>query len=233
MADAHLMVRQVSGERLRHELDLILSEIHAVEMINRLAELGLLQAIHPDLEWNSQIAYRVAAVIHHTPGPEWKLPTQTGHISLAQALVYIAWFAYYPSERARNLDELLRMLRMPAALLAAISAATKLVEKLPTLVTARPWEVVEQLESIPWLTLYVLSEIAGSSTEREVLRRYVMEWSKLEPRTNGDTLRAMGIPPGPAYRTILNALRRAWLEGIISSAEQEEIYLEKLLQGIT
>jgi hypothetical protein len=42
-------------------------------------------------------------------------------------------------------------------------------------------------------------------------------------------LQALGLPPSPLYRTILKALRDAWLDGNIQTAEEEETLLGKLL----
>ncbi|MBE3117409.1 MAG: CCA tRNA nucleotidyltransferase, partial [Candidatus Atribacteria bacterium] len=50
--DARLLINRLSAERVRHELDLILEEENAASMLKRLAELGILAAAHPALEWN-------------------------------------------------------------------------------------------------------------------------------------------------------------------------------------
>ena len=49
MDEARPMLEKLSSERVRHELDLILDEPNWFEMLTRLAELGLLKAIHPEL----------------------------------------------------------------------------------------------------------------------------------------------------------------------------------------
>ena len=54
-------------------------------------------------------------------------------------------------------------------------------------------------------------------------------WRKVQPASNGDTLRARGLPPGPRYREILTRLRTAWLDGEVNSAEEERVLLDKLL----
>ena len=56
MEQARPLLKQVTGSRLRHELDLILDEPQAVDMLARLSQLGLLSAIHPDLGWSVELA---------------------------------------------------------------------------------------------------------------------------------------------------------------------------------
>ena len=49
MDEARPMLEKLSPERVRHELDRILDEPNWFEMLTRLADLGLLKAIHPEL----------------------------------------------------------------------------------------------------------------------------------------------------------------------------------------
>src|SRR4030066_1426578 len=51
LIEARSLVGQVSGGRIRHELDHILDEDQRVSMLERLSELDLLSEIHPALVW--------------------------------------------------------------------------------------------------------------------------------------------------------------------------------------
>jgi hypothetical protein len=42
-------------------------------------------------------------------------------------------------------------------------------------------------------------------------------------------LRELGVPPGPIYRQVIRTLRNAWLDGKISTPEQEKALLEEVL----
>ncbi|HKY32006.1 MAG TPA: hypothetical protein VJV23_05670, partial [Candidatus Polarisedimenticolia bacterium] len=46
----------------------------------------------------------------------------------------------------------------------------------------------------------------------------------------GDTLRRMGLPPGPAYSQVLARIRRARLDGRIRTDEQERAMAEALVR---
>jgi hypothetical protein len=65
---------------------------------------------------------------------------------------------------------------------------------------------------------------------KKVLQTYVARWQYISPTINGHDLRARGLHPGPAYREILTTLRDAWVDGRITSSEQESELLEKLLE---
>ena len=236
MEDARPMVRQVSGERLRHELDLMLSEQNPTVLFDRLAELDLLSAIHPELAWTPWISERVKAILETQPGPEWELPAQVSHMPLARMLAYATWFAHLPVEKAPGPDAQEQalaigvLLRFPSTLLQTIAAVHRLAPELPGLVEARPGLVVERLEDYPRLALYILQQLSPVEAERAMLQRFAAEWRFIKPITTGDDLRNMGFPPGPAYRYLLAALRHAWLEGEITSQEQELARLRDLLR---
>lgn len=225
MDDARPMMRQVSGERLRHEMDLMLTEPKALEMLGRSAALELLTAIHPQLAWNPTIAARVERILTACPGSEWGLPAQWGHFPLQRALAYIAWFSWLPAEQAKTLSHLLRI---PAGVQAAIHAARLLSAELPGLVNLPPSKVTHKLEQYPRVALFAVHELTSSDAERNLLQRFASEWSRVQPLTNGDDLRKMGLPPGPSYRLILDSLRQAWLDSEITSREEELMRLKEL-----
>ena len=71
--------------------------------------------------------------------------------------------------------------------------------------------------------------IAPTHIARHQIGRYVREWQTQRQVTNGDDLRAMGIPAGPIYGYILRRLRDAWLDGEVESIEAEKALLEQML----
>jgi tRNA nucleotidyltransferase (CCA-adding enzyme) len=67
--------------------------------------------------------------------------------------------------------------------------------------------------------------------QKDVISRYIQVWRNISPTISGHDLRNQGIPPGPVYRNILEALREAWLDGDITTVEQESKMLEQLISG--
>ena len=53
------MINRVTGERIRNELALCLEEPKRSEMLARLAELGVLKRIHPDLIWRPATSHKL------------------------------------------------------------------------------------------------------------------------------------------------------------------------------
>jgi tRNA nucleotidyltransferase (CCA-adding enzyme) len=56
---------------------------------------------------------------------------------------------------------------------------------------------------------------------QEILTDYLVDWRHITSALNGHDLRDLGVPRGPIYREILNALRAARLDGAVHSREEE------------
>ena len=69
------------------------------------------------------------------------------------------------------------------------------------------------------------------ATLREPLRAMMLHYRQIKPTVNGDDLRAMGLPPSARYREILDALRKAWLDGEVRTSEEEQAFLQRLIEN--
>ncbi len=55
LLEARPLIDKLSGDRIRHELNIILDDLSRVNILSRLNELGLLTAIHVDLAWDTWV----------------------------------------------------------------------------------------------------------------------------------------------------------------------------------
>lgn len=218
------LLERVSGDRIRHELDHILDEIQAANMMSRLNELELLAAIEPDLIWDDWIYDKVIKLVDIEPSPDWGLEA-TGSVLRTQ-LGYLLWMIRLPRIHAQRG---IKRLKLPRTLADEILSAQELWQKLERLTGAKVSEIVGVLEKTGHLALYANYLASDDEEQRAILKKYVSNWAKVEPNTDGHTLRQRGIPPGPIYRQVLSTLRDAWLDGTIDSPEQEERLLQELI----
>ncbi|MEA5452344.1 CBS domain-containing protein [Leptolyngbya sp. CCNP1308] len=58
-----------------------------------------------------------------------------------------------------------------------------------------------------------------------VLWRYLMEWASTAPLMDGEQLKALGYRPGPSFRTMLEALFAAQLDGTIATPAEAKAFL--------
>src|SRR5574340_772428 len=225
MDEAHDLIRQVSGDRLRHEFDLLMAESQPANGFARLAELGLLRAIHPLCEWTPEIAKVVQAVLKEPLLPGWELPETVGNIPIRKALAYMVWFGQLTEEAGQGIAH---RLRLSHHLSRAIEDVHTCMDQLPDLVGRSPSRVVAALDEISLPVLYAVTSLCPSVDVCTLLEHYATTWRYVQPKVDGYALLAMGLQPGPAYRQIVWALRAAWLDGKVNSAEQEGALLHQM-----
>ncbi|MDR3572655.1 MAG: CBS domain-containing protein [Anaerolineaceae bacterium] len=227
--EAHTLLHQVSGDRLRHELDLMLSETRVGAMLARLDELGLLSAIHPELKWEPDLTRLLDQAMIAPIDPVWELPNRIGHTPVRRMLGYLVWLGRIPCKQAESIAE---RLRFPNTMCNPLLAACQLWNDLPGLMNARPSEITTRLDLVPRPALYAVSILTVSDDAKTLLQQYISKWRLIHPFTTGDLLQSMHVKPGPAYHQILESLRAAWLDGSVTSMEEEQTLLQQFLQTL-
>ncbi|GAB4503383.1 MAG: CBS domain-containing protein [Anaerolineales bacterium] len=215
--EARSLLERLSAERVRHELDLILDEEKAPAMLTRLAELDLLTAIHPALPTSG---FERLALVNDPDS----IPT-LGLLPPKRTLRWLLWLAPVSPAHIRALS---RRLRLSASLTKLLLAAAALHTDLPDLAGARPSAWVARLEDVPEFAVYAVS-LCAEGEARLALQNYLTTWQHLKPHTTGHDLKRLGLLPGPQYQLILRRLRDAWLDGEISTSEQETDLLKQIL----
>ncbi|MBN1667262.1 MAG: CBS domain-containing protein [Anaerolineales bacterium] len=224
LVEAKPLIDRVSGDRIRHELDNILAEKNAAAMLERLDALGLLQAIHPDLSWDDWLRQYL---IHPTPPTEdWGVGPDLKGLPLERALAYLFWLVRLPPGRAHSAG---KRLRLGSSLRTVIDDAHQLWQWRANLTTAHPNEISEYLDQVAPLAIYAVHKMLADITSQAILATYNREWRHITTSIDGHDLRALGVPPGPIYSRVLKDLRAGWINGEITTPEQEKTRLVELL----
>ena len=214
--EARDVLSQLSGERLRHEFDLIFEETNPSGMLRYLAELNLLQPIHSSLQHaNFQLPFIDI------------LPAEFGEITIPDILTFkrtLGWILWLMPLPDFDIGVISKRLDFPSLLAKSAQAASKLLAELPYRVIWPPSRWTFHLEQLPSIAVYAVYLMR----QEPALREYLVHWRKIKPVTNGNDLKQRGLEPGPRYAEILNQLRAAWLDGDVVSREEEIKLLEKL-----
>jgi tRNA nucleotidyltransferase (CCA-adding enzyme) len=222
------LLARVSGERIRNELQLTFLEPGLPSTMARLHQLGLLAAIHPALFWDPWLEGRFEEARAFSAPASWRLQGQPQR----ESLLYAVWLFQLGEEDARAIcDRMHFSLATRGVILEAHRLGREMAGGLARL---SPSEVVLRLETAreaaiaaAWIAMPAPREA------RTVLAQYLSEWRFVAPAADGEALRALGLPPGPAYREILGTLRAAWLDGEIRTPEQEQAMLGRLASQAT
>ena len=209
--EALSVLSKLSGERLRHELDLVFNEDRAAEIMLRVASIGLLKSLHPTLpEFDQTLAGFLDMDV--------QLDVPADRITMG----YMLWLIDLSEEQVFSVAN---RLDFTNELTLSVWAAAQLKRGLPHLLDSRPSVWTYALEKLPLISIYAVYLI---SREKSLLD-YISFWRHVKPHTTGDDLKTMGLKPGPRYGEILTQLRSAWLDEEVTNKQQEENLLGKIL----
>ena len=200
------LLNRITGERIRHELDLIFQEDRPERALDRLQEFGVLQALHPNLQSDAWIRDRFQRLRSSFDPEQWQLSDEDTQ------LLYWSIFLHRLDDPAfKAIEKRLKLwsrlvdthtwAREAQAITSPLKKATK------------PSEIVTLLEPYALNVLAILWLITDDGEVRGKLEQYADAWYKVKPHIDGNDLKQMGLEPGPRYRTILTALKGAKLDG--------------------
>lgn len=222
MQDALPMLGRITGIRLRHEIELILREATAASVMHGLQDLGALERIHPAFRVSPKLEQRLALLTDGTP--RWA--------EIASDDPTLRWNLLLADIREGDAAAICGCLDLTQAVTRSVVASAKLATKASALsdACARPSKIAPLLDGAPEVSLLAAWITLSHRPEaQQNIDDYVNHWRHQRPSISGDDLKRMGIPPGPRYRVLLEALRSAWIDGEVATAEEEALYLKGLL----
>ena len=226
--EARGLVKKLSAQRIRHELDLILEEWSAATMLDKLCELDLLEPIHPALSCDRTPHDRLVDIYtyrglqHLSP---WNVTK--GEQMNPSDLGWMLWLMWLSSDEIASLN---KRLHFTADLLASLFAVSMMFKDLPSFAGLKPSECVEKLESYPVNAIEAMGYVIDDPKVKELFNEYISIWRYVKPHISGNDLKELGIEPGPRYAVILRQLRNAWLDGEVGTDEEEQELLKRLIK---
>ena len=205
---ARSIAEQVSGGRLRDELEALLDEEDVGHTIERLGDLGAAQAFHTTVatdEDTVELAARIAAIAEElgVDAPRWRLR------------LAVLFRQTPPDELRRALDSLAVPRRDEQAVADAVVHGQRLAVELQG--SPDPAEVVAQVERLapdaPLLAL-ALADVPA-------LRDWFTRLRGVRPEITGSDLAALGLAESPRVGEVLAELRRRKLRGELDGRESE------------
>jgi tRNA nucleotidyltransferase (CCA-adding enzyme) len=210
----------VSGDRIRHELERVLKEEIPEKVLRRADKLGVLVKIHPPLKCDDWLTETFILA------RERYLPD-----TFPQPQLYLALMSYRltPDET----DKLIAYLRLTKATARALRETLAIKGKIKELSTPglAPSQIYELIHGYGLTALTTSSLAAGSATAAEHIELYLSVLRYVKPALGGDDLIAMGVPPGPRVKKILQRLREARLDGKVTSKKEEEEMARRLVNN--
>ena len=215
---AHLRyLDTIGGERLRREIELVLREPVAGEVLLACERFGVLQATHPGLRWDERRADALSA----PPVPS--LPVLPFGFALLSGEA--------TADSAASICDRLRLKRDEAAAVggvAALSAASAMLSRSDV----KPSGVVTLLDRYPAAAVAAFATTTSVRIAGGLALRYLEEWRHVRPVLGGRDLLGLGIPEGPQVQRGLQLLRAARLDGRVDDRDGEMAMARRFAKGI-
>ncbi|MBI5167548.1 MAG: CBS domain-containing protein [candidate division NC10 bacterium] len=219
------LFQKLSGKRLSTELSLIFQEGHPVQILKRLEEFRILEAIHPKIHLRKEaigLFERIREVLSWHSLLFRRAQPQTWQIYLLALLSDL-----HPAEARAVIRKLSLSPKVAEKLGRDLSGYRSLSRELSRRPQLSPSQVYRLLMDHSLEILLFLMAKAPEEAVKRHISDFLTHYSKVTTALRGDDLMRMGIKPGPIYRDILNSLLYARLDGKIQTREGEVSLVKK------
>ena len=239
IGDALGLLDRVTGERLRHELELTLSEKEPGLSIARLERLGALQHLEPGLRYDAWLEGKFEEALqvlapHSEPAQD--LASHASHeegragasVAFEQQHLLLALLTYHlPKPQLERFLDRLRFSEETRTLLRQVRKLRALAWRLDG-EEMRPSAIYRLLNAYSPRAIKAFAIAADSPLARERALLYLerLRWVRL--RIGGELLKKQDLPPGPVYGQILDRVLDARLDGRVRTTAEEEAMARKL-----
>jgi len=229
--DALGLLDRVSGERLRHELEMILDEGNPGGILARLQELGVLRRLEPALTIDDWLIEKLRSAEELLASSPPDLLSKSAELGTHRR-------GADPGERRRelllamltyrltrpHLERFVERLRFKQRIVKLLSEIRTLRSRWRRLDSPNltPSRVYQLLQPFSALAIVAVSIATDSDTVRSNIRLYLEKLRYVRLHVSGGFLKAEGVPPGPVYTSILDDLLYARLDGLVQTVAEEE-----------
>lgn len=204
----------ISGDRIRHELELILKEEYPEKVLHRAEELGVLAKLYPPLSGNARLAekFKQARQLYSPDSPP--------------VTFYLALLVY-PLTSEEN-EQLISYLRFTKLVSQTMRDTIDIKDRLYLLTKPglAPSGIYALLHGYSATAVTAISLAADSLIAQRHINLFLNKLRYIKPVLTGEDLKRMGVAAGPRIKEILNLLRQARLDGKVSSKKDEEKVVE-------
>jgi len=204
----------VTGERLWHELELILEEKRPEKVLSRADELGLLRKFQPSIRGDGWLAEKLIQT------------RETSDESMSRAAIYLAVLTYRLTEEEGK--DCIARLKVPGWAARTMRDTQRLKQILSSLAVPdlQRSEIYRRLEHYPAEVIEALALCSEYPIVQQRLELYLRSLRHVRLSLSGDDLQRMGVEPGKLLGQILRALHEAKLDQRVGN---EEEFVRRLL----
>ncbi len=221
-------LNDLSGERVKYDLELIFGEDEPEGALSLLRQWGVFRALGIAVPEEGLLAERYARRRDWAREGDWDCAPL--ELPMQELLCAMGWGALIYDMGQMSASRWIGLIPFQARVRDALASLGVL-----STLSAAAFRAPDSRQSALLSAFSGLALCIGWLFDRDPLKRQAMRaewhvWRWVKPVTTGDDLRARGLPPGPRYGELLARLRDAWLDHEVSSPDEEQALLDKLLE---
>ena len=212
------MLDTISGDRIRHELELVLKETYPEKFFLRADQLRVLSQLQPGLKGNGGLSAR------------FEQARQVSSPNLPPTVLYLALLTY--TLTGEQVEQIVERLRLPRPLVQTLRGTCQLKAETASLAAAdlKPSHIYRILRGYAPAALTATSLATDSPVVSRNIRQYLTRFRYIKPALTGEDLKTMGLTPGPRISEILDQLRAARLDEEVTNRQEEERLVREWLR---
>jgi tRNA nucleotidyltransferase (CCA-adding enzyme) len=211
------MLATISGDRIRHELELVLKEEYPEKMLSRAWVLKALGKVHRSLRgdtWLTEKFSSARAVSYHEP-----------EISR----LYMALLVYRLKEQ--EIEELVSFLRPERQMTVILRDCSQLKSSIKELrQKLQPSDIYSILDGYHQTAILANYVAADSIKAKNNIKLYLDKLRRVKTTLTGNELRTFGVPQGAEMQEVLILLHNARLNGEAETRQGEEMLVREWLK---
>jgi len=213
------MIDTISGDRLRHELELIMKEDYPEQVLSRADDLAITGKLHPSLKGDNWLAEKFELARRSSK--------KTSRYSL-----YFCLLIYNLTEEEN--EQFLSRLNFPKKLTQAMRQTLSLKTHLRNLdrPCLKPSDINQHLHTYTPPAIQANLLASEPSAVSRQLQLYLSRLRHVRPPLTGRDLISLGIPPGPELGRILEEIYEAKLNEEINTREEAQTLARRLSHNL-
>jgi tRNA nucleotidyltransferase (CCA-adding enzyme) len=210
-------LKTISGDRIRHELELVLKEEQPEKTLYRADELGALAELHPSLKSDIWLMETFALAYEHAlpdpPSPQ----------------LYLALLSYRLN--TAEIEQLINFLRLPKTTAKVLRDTVNIKNSIDALTApgTPPSQIYRLLNNYGATALTANMLATDDDTAEEHIELYLNVLRYVRPALKGEDVRQLGVRAGPKIKEVLDRLQVAKLDGKVNTRREEEEMVREIL----
>jgi len=217
------MLKEVTVDRIRDELILILSERRPTGAIARMNQLGIWKLIHPRLDVNKEVEELIGEVSQVLSNFEGILAKE----NFCPWLIYFLALTFALSYE--DIERLCRDLKFSKKIIKKLHFPTDYCKNLSLHKPLKASEIYNWLSTLSLEVLIFILTINKNELARQRIINYITRWRKMKPLLNGNDLLALGYLQSPMIGEALRKIHNAYIDGEIKNREEAIELARRLL----